>query len=100
MLRVYDTENIFYLYISLYPFPCFLVCQQFVKMHLAIGYQRRNGRHEWFTNYLPLCTSLRDLDLVTSHTPEKTSTTARAWVGFNTPIPINRVAATDTMGCT
>ena len=44
--------------------------------------------------------SRRDLDFVTSHTPLNTKTTAKACVGFSMPIPINREAATDTMGCT
>ena len=44
--------------------------------------------------------SCRDLDFVTSHTPQNTNTTASACVGFSTPIPISSEAATETIGCT
>ena len=79
-----------------------------LRVDLACGFARPSRRYRetivaYWHRYCFLAsasTSRRDFDFMTSHTPLKTSATARACFHVKTHMPHARLTLTDTTGCT
>ena len=79
-----------------------------LRVDLACGFARPSRRyHETIVAYwhrycflASASTSRRDFDFMTSHTPLKTSATARACFHVKTHMPHAMLTLTDTTGCT
>ena len=79
-----------------------------LRVDLACGFARPSRRYRetivaYWHRYCFLAsasTSRRDFDFMTSHTPLKTSATARACFHVKTHMPHAMLTLTDTTGCT